>query len=100
MRLGRGEGLRCKRRAKTHRNPPRRKKPPLPGKGKAAAEKAGLQVHHAALHADTVLQRGGDKGLEQRVSTVGTALEFGMILYSYIEIVFRNLYSLDYSVIG
>lgn len=41
-----------------------------------------------------------NKSYEQRMGSVGTALKFGMILYTDIEIVFGNLNCFNNSAIG
>ena len=53
-----------------------------------------LHVQQAALFAGAKLERSSDKGLEQRVSAVGTALELRMELCAQMEVTAGQFHSL------
>ena len=51
-------------------------------------------MHHAALCFDAEFECGGDKALEQGMSAVGAALEFGVELCAQMEVTAGQLHGL------
>lgn len=46
-----------------------------------------------------MLQCGSDQTQKKRMSFIRAALELRMVLYSYVEVVFRNLYGFYYIIV-